>query len=70
MMNTQFIRNKVAQPLHWGWWHVDCFAAAADAEGKTIRDGLITFDEAHTFTDPSDGEVLNILPGDQFYTWR
>jgi len=68
MMLTQFIRESVAIPLRWGWWHVACFAEAIDKELGTDDPlpGFYTFTQAHSFTDESDGEVLDILPGDTF----
>ena len=74
MMNTQFRRAGADEParLRWGWWHVDCFSRAVEAEGGTWTgafDPGYVFTQAHCFTDPADGEVLEIRPGDTFSWW-
>jgi hypothetical protein len=70
-MRTEFRKGGTAAPLRWGWWHIGCFTAAAAQEGVTLHGhhGPYTFTEAHRFTDPDDGEVLIIAPGDQFHAW-
>ena len=73
-MMTQTARGAQPRSLHWGWWHNECFLAAYTAEVPTGKwEDLFspgyTFTEPHTFTDPADGEILDILPGDLFEWW-
>lgn len=73
-MITQTTRGDAPLSLRWGWWHNDCFLAAYQAEQpegewRDLFDPGYTYTEAHSFTDPADGEVLNIQPGDTFSWW-
>lgn len=73
---TQFQRdNGELVSLHWGWWHLDCFHLAYEAEQGTEAPRLsslteYTYTDEHTYTDETDGEVLEIAVGDTFRWWR
>lgn len=74
MMMTQTQRGDQARALRWGWWHIECFKLAyLDEVPHGSFDDLFspgyTYKTAHTFTDPADGEILDILPGDRFQWW-
>jgi len=60
--------------LHWGWWHLDCFSSAyhkEQPEGPKLSSLYeYTFTQEHSYTDESDGEVLDIHVGDIFRWWR
>ena len=67
-------------PHGWGWWHVERMAEVIRVEGDIpadmpLLDALTvccpwTVKEPHTFTDPTDGEVLHLSPGDVLDAWR
>lgn len=75
---TEFIHRGAPQWLPWGWWHVQRFIDAYNEEvGEEVRKitplGQLTeytFADRHEYTDPTDGEVLIIVPGDKFRWWR
>lgn len=47
---------------------MNCMDTAAEAEGGNLSRENVTLTREHTFTDPEDGEVLTLLPGDVL-TW-
>lgn len=70
-LETQIERNGQLLPLRWGWWHVHCMVEAAKAEGVDLHStGTHTLSQEHTFTDPADGEVLKLQPGDTLRMFR
>jgi hypothetical protein len=66
-------------PNGWGWWHVERMAEVIRTEGNLPDDVALltvlnqcpwTVEQEHTFTDPTDGEVLVLSPGDVLDAWR
>ena len=66
-------------PHGWGWWHVERIAEVIRTEADLPEDtALLTVlnqcpwevQSPHTFTDPTDGEVLHLSPGDRLDAWR
>ena len=65
-------------PNGWGWWHVERMAEVIREEaGLPEADTMTVLNRTpwevqaeHTFTDPSDGEVLVLNPGDYLHAWR
>ena len=65
--------------VRWGWWHVECMAKVIRTEGNMPADTAILdvlsscpwqVKGEHTFTDPVDGEVFTLHPGDTLDAWR
>ena len=68
---TEIRRDGNRLSLNWGWWHLNCMVSAAKAEGHDLfAEGKVTLTETHSFTDPEDGEVLVLMPGDELGAWR
>ncbi len=77
-VTTYLLRDGEPVTLRWGWWHIDClWRAMCDEVGEEAlayprtymgfpNSEPFTFAAEHTFTDPSDGEVFVILPGDVY----
>lgn len=83
-IEAKITRDGEDLPLRWGWWHIECMTDAVRAmigdEGKEIAlltvwsrgdtcNG-VTLDRAISFKDPSDGEVLTLLPMDRLLIYR
>ena len=71
--------NPRSMPFGWGWWHVERIAEVIRSEAGLPDDvALLTVlnqtphvvEQEHTFTDPTDGEVLVLSPGDTLHAWR
>lgn len=74
MMMTQTTRGDAPRSLRWGRWHLDCFEDAYLAEHpagdwKDLFSPGYTYTQFHEYTDPADGEILSIYPGDTFSWW-
>ena len=79
---TTLERNGTPLPLRWGGWHLECLWLAMVAEvgeealayprtwAGSPNSEPYTLTAAHTFTDPDDGEVLVIRPGDVYSAGR
>jgi len=73
---TQILRDgeNLKLPHGWGWWHVECMLrvvrdeVGAEAGLQQLDRHVVLKD--HTFTDPDDGEVLTLKPGDQLVAYR
>ena len=66
-------------PHGWGWWHVERMAEVIRIEMGLPEDTAILtvlnqcpheVRQPHVFTDPTDGEVLALHPGDVLDAWR
>lgn len=70
-LRTQIIDGDVHRSLRWGWWHVICLTNAAEAEGVDLWDAAeYVLTQDHSFTDPDDGEVLDLPAGTTIRLWR
>lgn len=68
-----------SMPHGWGWWHVERMAEVIRSEAGLLpeADTMTVLNRTpwvvqseHTFTDPTDGEVLTLAPGDTLHAWR
>ena len=72
-----------ARKVRWGWWHIECMTAAAQAHEPATKDLPILETWSYPslqsgldiefpmgFKDPSDGEVLIFNKGDRLEVWR
>lgn len=84
-METRLERSGHDVKLKWGYFHLESLSASMKDEGlptKRPEDGSnyiycgfpndcrYTFKDYHEFTDPVDGEVFQIFPGDIYHASR
>ena len=76
-LRTQIIRNDEPMSLNWGIWHVSVMMEAAQIEEELpwqhttlATTGRQELNAHHSFIDESDGEVLNLKPGDVLTMYR
>jgi hypothetical protein len=72
-LRTAIVRDGQPLPLRFGGWHLQCMLDVVEIETGTKNPlGALPYTATaeHTFTDPADGEVLTIKPGDRLDAWR
>lgn len=66
---AQIVDEGKPRELRWGFWHMACILGVIEKEEGDMNT-VHTVKEFHTFTDPSDGEVLEFHPGTVLHVWR
>jgi hypothetical protein len=82
-LHTQIERDGQPLELRWGWWHVQCMQEAAILDVSKdwgieapweqtplYLKGVQMLHNGVTFEDPSDGEILELKPGDVLHMSR
>lgn len=76
-LQTQIIRNGEPLALRWGGWHLSVMqdAAVQDshvewAETPLHETGRQVLTHDYSYIDHTDGEVLDLLAGDELVMWR